>query len=244
MNSESIKKYGIFLVVVLVLVGIDQWTKLYAQERLATPGLVDVELEVKESQDGETVEEFLRAELKANSEEEIADMAAQYTVDYDGMRLGADQTVEAGQKVRVLRREVTVIDGYWDFQYTRNPGAAFGLLADADDSFRKPFFNIVSLLAVLLIIGLLRGVPFRQQLMFWGLTLIAAGALGNYIDRLAYGYVIDFVVWKYTDDHRWPTFNVADALICVGVAALIVEMIRETIAEIRQGKEEEVVEQS
>ncbi len=238
MKRESIKKYGIFLLAVAVLVAVDQWTKIYAEARLATPGLTDVELEVDEEHAGLTVEEFLGVKLRANSEEEVAEMAARHTVTYDGARLAAQAEVAAGDRLRVLSREVVVIEDYWDFQYTRNPGAAFGLLADADESFREPFFNIVSLLAVILILGLLRGVPFRQQLMFWGLTLILAGALGNYIDRLAYGYVIDFVVWKYTDEYRWPTFNVADVLICVGVGMLVVEMIRETIHEMRHGKEE------
>jgi signal peptidase II len=239
MKKESIKKYAIFLVAVAVLVAVDQWTKIYAEARLATPGLTDVELEVADEHDGWTVEEFLGVKLRANSEEEVAEMAARHTVTYDGLPLSGQAEVAAGDRLRVLRREVVVIEDYWDFQYTRNPGAAFGLLADADESFRGPFFNIVSLLAVILILGLLRGVPLRQHLFFWGLTLILAGALGNYVDRLAYGYVIDFVVWKYTDDYRWPTFNVADVLICVGVGMLVVEMIRETIHEMRHGKEDD-----
>lgn len=245
MKRESIKKYGIFLLAVLVLVAVDQWTKLYAEARLATPGLTDVELEVGDEHDGATVEEFLTAELRANSPEEVAQIAGRHAVTYDGTPLASQSELAAGDRLRVLRREVVVIEDYWDFQYTRNPGAAFGLLADADESFREPFFNIVSLLAILLILALLRGVPLGQILMFWGLTLIAAGAMGNYIDRLAYGYVIDFIVWKYTDEHRWPTFNVADALICVGVAMLMVEMIRETIRDIRskgEGDDGEVEE--
>src|SRR5690606_4963149 len=127
------------------------------------------------------------------------------------------------------RREVVVIDGYFDFQYTRNPGAAFGTLADSDESFRKPFFILISIAAVVMILVLLRGVLFSQQILLWGLGLIAAGAIGNFIDRIRFGYVIDFIVWKYTDAHRWPTFNVADALLCVGVGLMVIEIIRDTI---------------
>lgn len=239
MKRETIRKYGSFLLVLVVLVAVDQWTKRYAEERLATPGMVDLELEVDAARDGLTVRQFLDEELRFNRSDEIDEIAERHTVGFDGQPLAADEEVSEGDKLRVLRREVVVLEDYWDFQYTRNPGAAFGLLADADESFREPFFNIVSLLAVILILVLLRGVPFGKHFMFWGLTLIAAGAIGNYIDRLTYGYVIDFVVWKYTDEYRWPTFNVADALICVGVAMLVVEMIRDTIDEMRGGGQEE-----
>ena len=229
MKPESIKKYGIFLAVVAVLVLVDQWTKQLAEARLATPGLSHMVLEVGQEFDGKTVEEFLSDELRWNSEEEIARIAQQHTRTVDGQFLRPESVLEGGSTIELRHREVVIIEDFWDFQYTRNPGAAFGLFASADESFRGPFFIIVSLLAVGIILGLLRGVPLRQQLLFWGLTLIAAGAVGNFVDRLMYGYVIDFVVWKYTDEYRWPTFNVADVLICVGVGLMILEMIREAI---------------
>ena len=229
MKPESIKKYAVFLVAVAILVVADQWTKQYAEDRLATQGMSHIVLDVGAEHDGETVKRFLSDEFKWNSEEEVAEIADHFTRTIDGELLTADSEVAEGTSIEVRQRDVVIIEDFWDFQYTRNPGAAFGLFADADESFREPFFIIVSLLAVAIILGLLRGVPFRQQFLFWGLTLIAAGALGNFIDRVQFGYVIDFIVWKYTDDYRWPTFNVADALICVGVALMVVEMVRETI---------------
>lgn len=244
MKPESIKKYLLFVLVVAFLAAIDQWTKKIAEDRLATPGLSHVDLEVGADHDGATVEAFLRDEFRWNSDEEIAEIADRHTWTADGDRLGADSELSEGTNLEVRHREVVIIDGFWDFQYTRNPGAAFGLFADADESFREPFFIIVSLFAVLIILGLLRGVPLRQQFLFWGLTLIAAGALGNFIDRVQFGYVIDFVVWKYTDDYRWPTFNVADALICVGVASMVVAMIRETIEERRRDGDADEAEQA
>ena len=234
MKPESIKKYAIFVLAVAVLVAIDLWTKRYAEQRLASQGLSHVILEVGPEHDGSTVEDFLADEFRWNSEEEIDEIATHFTRTGDGELLSPGSQLSEGTSVEVRQREVVIIEGFWDFQYTRNPGAAFGLFADADESFRKPFFIIVSLLAVAIILGLLRGVPFRQQFLFWGLTLIAAGALGNFIDRVQFGYVIDFIVWKYTDEYRWPTFNVADALICVGVALMAVEMIRETLRERRE----------
>jgi signal peptidase II len=118
-----------------------------------------------------------------------------------------------------------VIPGYWEWEYTRNPGAAFGILSDADSPWRIPFFIGVSLLAVVVIMLMLRGVDRKEQLTIWALSLIAGGAIGNFVDRVLYGWVIDFVVWKASDQYRWPTFNVADAFISVGVGLLILEMI-------------------
>ena len=240
MNQASMIKYGIFLLSVLVLVGIDQWTKQIAEERLATqrPGFFshNMVLEIGEEHQGSTLEEYLRDELHRNSEEEISRIARRFTVTPEGELLNPMTVLAAGDTIEIRQREIVVIEGFWDYQYTRNPGAAFGLLADADESFRKPFFIGVSILAMLIILGLLRTVPFRQQIMFWGLTLIAAGAMGNFIDRILFGYVIDFVVWKYTDEHRWPTFNVADVLICIGVGLIFLEMIREFRAEMKEKK--------
>ncbi len=96
---------------------------------------------------------------------------------------------------------------------------------------------IVSLIAVFIIGWILREVALSQQALIWGLSFVASGALGNLIDRVRLGYVVDFVVWKVTDAYRWPTFNVADALICVGVGLMVVEMIRDGIRVHRMGPE-------
>ncbi len=248
MSRESIKKYLVFVLAVAVFVAADQWTKQYSQQRLATPGLSHIELDVDEQGQGMTVEEFLRDEFSRNTDDEISDMASLSTavVDTEGQKTRSgtvrpDRELETGEMVEVEHREVVVFEDYWDFQYTVNPGAAFGLMADADEQYRKPFFIIVSLVAVLIIIGILRKVPFQQQILFWGLTLIAAGALGNFIDRLMFGYVIDFIVWKYTDEYRWPTFNIADVLICVGVGLMVIEIIRDGIREHRGEDDEKSV---
>jgi lipoprotein signal peptidase len=229
--KPNIKKYVLFLVVILVGVGLDQWSKHYAADRLATqrPGYVDhaIVLEVDEEDKGETLEEFLTQEFTSNAPNEIEIIAKYHTRSPDGVPLTPDMQVEPGQEIEVTNRKVVVIEGYWDFQYTENPGAAFGLLADGQKEWRVPFFVLVSLLAVGMILYILRGVYWRQQILVWGLSFIAAGAVGNFIDRIRYGYVIDFIVWKYTNEYRWPTFNIADALICVGVALMAIELIRD-----------------
>lgn len=241
MSKESIIKFLQFFFIVLVGIGADQWTKMVAEDRLATtrPGHFEqhMVLEVPKDFEGKKVEEYLAHELSNNTPDELKTITRTYARTPEGLRLKPDDQVKAAQKIHIIRREITVIDGYWDFQYTRNPGAAFGFLADTDHPARRPFFIIVSFAALIIIIYILRGVALSQQLLIWGLALIASGAMGNFIDRLRFGYVIDFILWKYTDAHRWPTFNVADALICVGVAFMMIEIVRDGIRQRKLDKE-------
>lgn len=229
--KPNVKKYILFFVVLLVGVGLDQWSKHYAADRLATvrPGYVHhpVVLEVDESDKGETVEEFLAGEFTSNNADEISTIANYHSRTPDGVPLQGDMQVEPGQEIEVTNRKVVVVEDYWDFQYTENPGAAFGLLSDGHEDWRVPFFIIVSLIAVGMILYILHGVYWQQQILVWGLSFIASGAVGNFIDRIRFGYVIDFIVWKYTNAYRWPTFNIADALICIGVGLMAIELIRD-----------------
>lgn len=218
-------QFGLILLVCLVL---DQWTKQIASDNLASMHSSfehPITLVVEEEDAGKTVEELLASEFQRNTTEEIAQMARRFVRSADGTGLRPDEEVTAGQEIQVVYRRVTVIPGYFDFEYTRNPGAAFGLLADTESPLRVPFFIAVSLIAVIVIILMLRGVDRSQQLTIWALSLIAGGAIGNFVDRMAYGWVIDFIVWKYTEEYRWPTFNVADAFITTGVALLVLDMI-------------------
>jgi signal peptidase II len=228
-------KYVLFAVIVLVGVGLDQWTKQIAADRLATsrPGSIQhhIVLDVPESADGKTVEDYLSEEFTRNTAEEIDKIADRYVRTPEGRYLRSDTKLEAGQEIEVTNREVVIIPEYWDFQYAENKGAAFGILSDQDSSWRLPFFIIVSLLAVGMIIYILHGVPRGHWLIVFGLSFIASGAIGNFIDRVRFGYVIDFIVWKYTDAYRWPTFNIADSLICIGVALMIIELIRDAFRE-------------
>lgn len=131
-----------------------------------------------------------------------------------------------------LYESVPVIPGWFHLTYIRNKGAAFGIFADS--AVRIPFFISMTLIALLVILWYLRRLRADQQFTAFALTLIFAGALGNLIDRVRLGEVIDFldVFWRH---HHWPAFNVADSAICVGVALLIWEMWQEERKE-RRGK--------
>ncbi len=132
-------------------------------------------------------------------------------------------------RTMLLYHSIPVIDGLFSITYLRNKGAAFSFLADA--AWRLPFFILASLVAVAAIMFAFKKLRDDQQFAALALTLILSGAVGNLIDRLRLGEVIDFldVYWK---SYHWPAFNVADSAICVGVATLALDMFLEE----RRGK--------
>lgn len=227
-----VSKYVQFALILFACVVLDQWTKQIASANLATThGKFEhpITLEVGDDDAGKTLKEFLTGELPANDADEIDEIARRFATDADRRRIAPSATLKADDTVRIAYRTVTVVDGHWKWEYTRNPGAAFGLMSQHDSPWRIPFFIAVSLLAVVVIVWMLRGVERSEQLTICALSLIAGGAIGNFIDRVLYGYVIDFVVWQYNDELRWPTFNVADAFISVGVGLLVLEMIIDAV---------------
>lgn len=115
-----------------------------------------------------------------------------------------------------------------NFQYERNRGAAFSMLSNLPDNIRVPFFYLVTLICVVYISFYLRTLPINFHLTRFGLIMILAGAIGNFIDRIIQGYVIDFVSvgWNiFGWRHDFAVFNVADIAINVGIIAFILEMI-------------------
>ena len=119
-----------------------------------------------------------------------------------------------------------VIDGFLSITYVRNPGAAFGFLAQASPLFRSIFFVMVTLLAIGMIVYYLVKSRADQPGLVFALSLILSGALGNLIDRLRFGEVIDFID-VYLSSHHWPAFNVADAAISLGALIMILQMVRQ-----------------
>lgn len=114
-----------------------------------------------------------------------------------------------------------VFDSWFNLKLAGNKGAAFGLFNTLPESWRVPFFVLISAIAVAVIFTLYRKAD-GERLQRWALTLILGGAIGNLIDRIRLGYVVDFIDWHYGDKH-WPTFNVADIAISVGVGLLLID---------------------
>jgi signal peptidase II len=124
-----------------------------------------------------------------------------------------------------LHEGFAVIDGFFNIVHVRNPGAAFGFLAGASPAFRSVFFIAVTVAAILLILHYLRRTRIGETSLVFSLALILSGALGNLIDRVRFGEVVDFLD-VYVGAHHWPAFNVADTAISTGAALLVLLMFR------------------
>ena len=118
-----------------------------------------------------------------------------------------------------------VVDGFFNLVFVTNSGAAFGLLAGPQVWWRQLFFVSVAVLALGVLIGAYR--HYRLQGVVWvvAIGLVAGGAVGNLIDRLRFGAVIDFLDF-YIKTYHWPAFNVADSAITVGVGLFMLASFR------------------
>lgn len=117
---------------------------------------------------------------------------------------------------------------HFDFIFAQNPGGAWSFLRGLPDNLRRPFFLVVSAAAIVFIVSIYRRIGNDQRAMKWGLPLALGGAMGNLVDRIRYGWVVDFVdfyVKRGGREHHWPTFNVADIAIVVGVGLMAIDML-------------------
>jgi len=122
---------------------------------------------------------------------------------------------------------VNIIPGFFNLTYVRNRGAAFGILATVPGIWRGLFFISVTIIAIVMIAVLIR--KTHERLLVAAFSLIAGGAAGNLIDRVRSGEVVDFIQW-YVKSYYWPSFNVADSAITVGVGLLVIDMLLGTSA--------------
>jgi signal peptidase II len=124
-----------------------------------------------------------------------------------------------------LNHSIPIIDGFFNLTYIRNTGAAFGIFAGSHAAFRQPFLILFSVLAIGFILVMLRRLPEEEKGLLVALSFILGGAVGNLIDRLVYGEVIDFLDFYWSWFH-WPAFNLADSFITVGVTLTLYRLIR------------------
>ena len=171
-----------------------------------------------------SVAEYVPAALPYLSAQEAALVVADYTYPVVYTPLGLDRVVAQGEIYLLMHRPVHIIDGFFQMRYAENPGAAWGLLSDQSESFRKWFFLIVSLLAVGVISTMYYRLAESQRLPAWGFAIILSGAVGNFIDRVRFNFVVDFMD-MYVGDSHWPTYNVADVAISIGVGLLLLEVL-------------------
>jgi signal peptidase II len=158
----------------------------------------------------------------------------------------ADVLSKAWAEVELTRRSpvdpLVLVEHHLNFALAYNRGGAWGLLQNASETLRRPFFLVVSVAAIAFIVSLYGKLMPNQRALRWGLPLVLGGALGNLADRITRGSVVDFIDyradwvesmnrliasvvdgWHLTD--HWPTFNVADISICIGVGLMAVDML-------------------
>lgn len=123
-----------------------------------------------------------------------------------------------------LHEYVPLVDGLLSLSHVRNRGAAFGILSDWDLPFQPVLLSALSAAALLAIGVYFVRLPAAARLPRAALALVLGGAIGNLVDRVRLGYVVDFVhvFWR---EHQWPDFNVADSAITVGVALLVLDIL-------------------
>lgn len=120
---------------------------------------------------------------------------------------------------------VAVIEGFWDWRLGFNPGSAFGMFGSQAGA--RVFLSLIGIAAVLLMLRMVHKAQDQNRRLALALGLIVGGALGNVIDRVRVGVVTDFIVLRY-HEHEWPTFNVADIVLVVGVVLML--FVRDTRA--------------
>lgn len=134
-----------------------------------------------------------------------------------------DQVVKVAIAKIFISGEIHPVTSFFNLVLVYNKGAAFSFLAN-ESGWQRHFFTGMGIAAALFILYLLKR-HAGQRLFCWALALILGGAIGNVIDRMAYGHVIDFLDF-YIGIWHWPAFNVADSAITIGAALFVIDELR------------------
>lgn len=136
-------------------------------------------------------------------------------------------------KVLILSRfrlgeSYTIIENFFNLTFVKNFGAAFGFLSQSHPEFREIFFLTMPPAAMIVIFFLLKSIQQNDRVQILALSSILGGAIGNYIDRLRFRYVVDFLDFHWFNEYSWPAFNIADSAIVIGVGVLMWQMFLES----------------
>src|SRR5213596_1350207 len=125
-----------------------------------------------------------------------------------------------------LPHYIDVIPGYARISYVRNSGVAFGLFADFHAQWKPYVLAGMAVVAVIFIVIYSSRMPIDRTLLQAALAVTLGGILGNFTDRLFHKYVVDFIELHFQDRFHWPTFNVADTAITIGIALLMLDILK------------------
>lgn len=172
-----------------------------------------------------TIDGWLASRIRRLSTAGAAEILADRVHPISGAlaRVPSDLAVSAGDALLVRSHEVPVMGQWWKFVYAENTGAAFGFLKGVQDDVRETIFLVLTCLVFVVIGSILWRTGLEHIVVLFAMTSVLGGALGNFVDRVRYGYVIDFIDMDLSFIH-WPTYNVADIAIVVGVVLLVLEI--------------------
>ena len=121
---------------------------------------------------------------------------------------------------------IEIIPGYLRLSYWENSGVAFGLFDNFASVWKPYVLAAMAIIAVIIIVLYSVHMPADRKLLQTALAIMTGGILGNFVDRIVRGYVIDFIDFHIRDIYAWPTFNAADSAITVGIALLLIDTVR------------------
>jgi signal peptidase II len=125
-----------------------------------------------------------------------------------------------------LHEAIELIPGFARISYVRNSGVAFGLFADIQSVWKPYILASMAVIAVVVILMYSARMPSNRVLLQLALAITLGGILGNFTDRILHGFVVDFIELHIKEVFHWPTFNVADSAITIGIALLLVDTVK------------------
>lgn len=215
-------------------VRLERWIgwALGTQQRQNTPALLEQGLGARTF--GDWLPEIFR-KLDADKVQALFAEKRVFPIPSSDRGLSLATPVAAGETYLVTENHIDVMGSWWKFVYSENPGAAFGFMKAVSPDIRQTLFMLLTIAAFFVIFFVVRRLPNESWFIQVAFAGILAGAAGNFVDRLRFGYVIDFIDWDLGFMH-WPTFNVADIGISCGVIALVLDLTFNKKSALARGK--------
>lgn len=141
--------------------------------------------------------------------------------------VGFDHLTKWLASARLAYNPVELIPGYLRFSLVHNNGVAFGLFGGEPSALKAYLLAAIAVLAVVVIVLYSRHMPPGRRLLQWALAITTGGILGNFLDRIFHGYVVDFIEFHIHESFYWPNFNVADSAITIGIILLLTDTVRD-----------------